>query len=403
MKTIHKQKKILFLGGAYAQIPILKEARDRGFYIITCDYLPENPGHKYADEYFNISTTDMNGILSIAKKKKVDFVIAYASDPAAPIAAYVSEKLGLMGNSYKSVQILSEKHLFRQYLEENGYNCPSFVCITEMEDPFNKLQKLNYPFIIKPTDSSGSKGVNKVSCKEEINDAISIALNFSRNRKIIAEEYIDNHNADIHGDGFVVDGKLIFCFLGDHIYNCQSNPYNPVGTLWPSKQPFNVIKKIELDVANIIMGCGFKNGSINIEARVNSNGSHYIMEIGPRSGGHFVPQAIQYATGFDMVKSTLDIYEGNIINVPERAESFTAYYAIHSDFEGKLNRISIDSKLKPFIMEYHQYVLLGEEVKPFTGANAAIGIILMKFNKRKEMEYIIGNMKKLISILIDRN
>src|SRR5690554_5161638 len=102
-------KRILFLGGAYAQIPIIKEAKTRGWYIITCDYLPDNPGHKLADEYYNVSTTDYNGILNLAEKVKPDFVVAYASDPAAPIAAYVSEQLGLPGNSFESVKLLSEK------------------------------------------------------------------------------------------------------------------------------------------------------------------------------------------------------------------------------------------------------------------------------------------------------
>ena len=109
------QKKILFLGGAYPQIPIIKEAKNRGWYTITCDYLPNNPGHKLADEYHNISTTDFEGILNLAKKIKPDFVVAYASDPAAPTAAYVSEKLGLPGNSFQSVQVLAEKDLFRSF------------------------------------------------------------------------------------------------------------------------------------------------------------------------------------------------------------------------------------------------------------------------------------------------
>lgn len=66
----------LFLGGAYAQIPIIREAKQRGIYIITCDYLPNNPGHQLADEYYNISTTDVEKVLQLAKDKQVDFVFA---------------------------------------------------------------------------------------------------------------------------------------------------------------------------------------------------------------------------------------------------------------------------------------------------------------------------------------
>ena len=230
-------QKILFLGGAYAQVPILKEAKARGYYIITCDYLPDNPGHKLADEYHNVSTTDMQGVLNLARKVNPDFVVAYASDPAAPVAAFISEKLGLPGNPYESVRILSEKDLFRTFQKENGLNVPKFALLTENDNPDEKLRMLKYPFIVKPSDSSGSKGVSKVSSLNEIDSAIKTAFAFSRNKRIIAEEFIGNDLADIHGDGFVVDGELVFSCLGDHIYNGKSNPYNPIGTLWPSKQP----------------------------------------------------------------------------------------------------------------------------------------------------------------------
>ena len=62
-----KQKKILLLGGSQQQIPSIKKAKELGFYTVTCDYLPENPGHKFADEYYNVSTTDKEAVLSLAK------------------------------------------------------------------------------------------------------------------------------------------------------------------------------------------------------------------------------------------------------------------------------------------------------------------------------------------------
>ena len=83
-------KKVLMLGGAMQQIPAIQHAKSLGLHVITCDYLPENPGHKFADEYYNVSTTDLDGVLSLAQKLRIDGIVAYASDPAAPTAAYVS-------------------------------------------------------------------------------------------------------------------------------------------------------------------------------------------------------------------------------------------------------------------------------------------------------------------------
>lgn len=395
-----KQLKILFLGGAYSQIPIIQEAKNRGYYIITCDYLPNNPGHKFADEYHDVSTTDIKGVLLLAQKVNADLIIGYASDPAAPVVAYVSEKLGLPGNSYESVRILSEKDLFRQFMHQHGFNVPQVITLTDNENSKDILNFLTFPYIIKPTDSSGSKGVSKVENVEQIEHAVNYAFGFSRNRRIIAEEYIDNVNGDIHGDGFVIDGELVFSCLGDHIYNKATNPFNPIGTTWPSSKPPEIIKKIESDVARLVKSSGFKNGPINIEARINSEGKHFIMEIGPRSGGHFVPQAIYYATKFDMVKAYLDVLSKKLIILPQKQIQFSAYYAIHSDFEGILKSIKMKQEIQPFIKEFHQYIQLGEKVKPFQGANAAIGVILMVFDNRIKMETILSKIKSFVKITL---
>jgi len=392
--------KVLFLGGAYAQIPILKEARSRGYYIITCDYLPGNPGHKLADEYYNVSTTDVEGVLRLAEKIKPDHIIAYASDPAAPVASYVSEKLNLPGNPYQSVRILSEKDLFRMYLSDHGFDSPQIIVLKETENYRDKLKNLQYPFIIKPTDSSGSKGVSRITEFHEVDNAVRSAFDYSRKKLIIAEEFIDNQIADIHGDGFVVDGELIFSYLGDHMYNKHTNPYNPVATLWPSRHSTEIISRIEQDVADIIRGIGFKNGAVNIEARLNAKGKYFIMEIGPRSGGHFVPQAIQYATGFDMVKAILDVMEGKKIIVPDQPRKCSAYYAIHSDISGELVQLSLKDELKPFIKEYHPYIKPGDDVRSFSGANAALGILVLSFDNRNEMEMIMDQINLLIELKI---
>ena len=90
-----KNKRVLMLGGSLAQIPSIKKAKEMGLYVITCDYLPDNPGHKFADEYHNVSTTDKEKVLELAKGLNIDGIVCYASDPAAPTAAYVAEMLGL--------------------------------------------------------------------------------------------------------------------------------------------------------------------------------------------------------------------------------------------------------------------------------------------------------------------
>ena len=109
-------KKILLLGGSAQQVPVIEKAKQLGYYTILCDYLPDNPGQYVADKFYPVSTTDKEPVLEIAEREQVNGVLAYASDPAAPTAAYVAEKMGLPGNPYQSVEILCNKDRFRKFL-----------------------------------------------------------------------------------------------------------------------------------------------------------------------------------------------------------------------------------------------------------------------------------------------
>ena len=125
-----------------------------------------NPGHKFSDKYYNTSTRDKEKILEIAKENNADGIIAYASDPAAPTAAFVSEKLNLPGNSYDSVNTLARKDLFRNFLKENNFNHPDFEIFEDAKDAYQFSKSTDLPVFVKPVDSSGSKGVAKLHLKK---------------------------------------------------------------------------------------------------------------------------------------------------------------------------------------------------------------------------------------------
>ena len=164
------------LGGSLYQVYAIKEAVKMGYYVITCDYLPNNPGHQYAHEYYNVSTTDKEAVYELAKRLQVDGVVAYASDPAAPTAAYVCEKLGLPTSPYNSVEILSQKDLFRRYLSEHNFNVPKYVGCSSYPEALEQIKNLTLPVMIKPVDSSGSKGINKLTNVDQLKDFIVDAL-----------------------------------------------------------------------------------------------------------------------------------------------------------------------------------------------------------------------------------
>ena len=149
-------KKLLLLGGSAQQVVAIDTAKRLGYYTVLCDFLTDNPGQYVADKFYLVSTTDEKAVLEVARKEKIDGVLAYASDPAAPTAAYIAEQLNLPGNPYESVEILCNKDKFRTFLTENGFSAPVAKGYASKEDVWSDKRSFEYPIIIKPVDSSGS-------------------------------------------------------------------------------------------------------------------------------------------------------------------------------------------------------------------------------------------------------
>ena len=201
-------KRLLLLGGSSQQVTAINKAKQLGYYTILCDFLEDNPGQYEADKFYLVSTTDKDAVLEVARKENVNGIVAYSSDPAAPTAAYVAEKMGLPGVPYKVAEAFCNKNLFREFLKRNGFNVPGSVEI-DVNSESNVVEGLHLPIIIKPTDSSGSKGVTVIDDISEFNQARDFANEFSRNGVLIAEEFIVRDHEDvIETEIFVLNGEV---------------------------------------------------------------------------------------------------------------------------------------------------------------------------------------------------
>lgn len=395
-------KKLLILGAMEMHVPLIKRAKEMGNYVITVDYIPENPGHKLADEAYYDSTTDLDAVLKLSKKLNIDGIMTYNSDPAAPTAAYVAEKLGLPGNPYQSVKIMSEKNLFRDFLISNGLNAPKFGNYLNIEDALCHINDFSFPMIIKPVDSSGSKGVTVVNNVNDVQNAIECALEKSRSKKFIIEEYIEPVGKQLHGDGFVQNGKIVFLHLGDHHFDSTINNLVPYSTTYPTEHPVEIVNACKNQIQDFMSKVGFKNGGFNVELRIsNKDNKPYIIDIGARNGGNFTPKVIEYGSGFNFLDRAIKIALGESIDdikMTDKVSDFVSYLILHSDKNGVLNNIVLDKMIEDRIIEKHIYLKSGDKVETFLGANAALGVLIMKYESREVMDEIVENFHNLYKV-----
>ena len=394
-------KKVLMLGGSMYQTYAIKEAVKLGYYVITCDYLPDNPGHKFAHEYHNVSTTDKEAVLELARRLKVDGVVAYASDVAAPVAAYVSEKLGLPTSPYESVRILSTKDLFRKYLREHGFNAPKAQGFSTYEEALAVIDEFKFPVMVKPVDSAGSKGVNKMTNKAQLKDYVEDALHYSISKRFIIEEFLVKKGPQISGDAFSVDGKIVFHCLGNEFYNPgYDKDFAPLGECWPFSMDQSVIDSLMADIQRLISSLGMKSTAYNVEAIVGEDGKIYLIELGARAGGSLIPQLIQFVTGVNYVPYVIKAAVGDDCSELKMAEPKGCWgnYMVHSNVTGKFASIEFDELLQKHIAEWAPDVKVGDAVHKFRDAQDCIGELILKYDSPEQMMEIIGEIENHITV-----
>ena len=186
-----RRKKLMLLGGIRYLLPAIEVAHKHGCHVITVDYVPDNIAHRYSDEYYNVSILDKESVLCLAQELEIDGILSYAVDPGVVPAAYVAEQMGLPFTcSYETACILQDKARFRQFLIDNGFNAPHAKGYTNAQDVQNDIDYFQWPVIVKPVDSAGSKGVTRVDDPKDLERAISIALEESHNGHFIVEDFL---------------------------------------------------------------------------------------------------------------------------------------------------------------------------------------------------------------------
>lgn len=396
-------KKILLLGGSAQQVIAIETAKSLGYYTVLCDFLPDNPGQYAADKFYLESTTDKETILEIAKKENIDGILAYASDPAAPTAAYVAEKLGLPTNPFVSVDTLCNKDRFRAFLKDNGFNTPVAIGYTDKETALKDTEKFDLPVIIKPVDSSGSKGATVLHSWNKLDEALDFAFSFSRGHRIIVEEFIEKkHEYLIGGDIFVVDGKVTVWGLLNCHRDGNVNPLVPVGKSYPLLLDKEDELAVHDTLQKMVDDLGIKFGSVNVELIVDKNNKVWPIDVGPRAGGNMIPDLLGMIFNIDLVKMAVLTAMGEPVDNNEvEGKGLFATHNLHSAENGKYKTIEFSHKIEKYIIRKNLYKNASDEVEYFDNAAKALGIIFMQFNSQDEMKKLLSNVNNEYYVVLE--
>lgn len=398
-------KKLLLLGGARYLLPVLEVAKKLGIYTITCDYLPDNVAHKYSDEYRNVSIIDKEAVLAVAKELNVDGVLSFACDPGVTTMAYVTEQMGLPSvGPYESVCILQNKGRFRKFLTENGFNVPVARSYSNIDDALSEVSVFQWPVIVKPVDSAGSKGVTRVEEPCELRASIEYALSFSQCKEFIVEEYITQKGFSSDTDSFSVDGELKVVTFSSQRFDAKAeNPYTPAAYSWPSTISDENQQELANEIQRLLKLLKMGTSIYNIETRESIDGKAYIMECSPRGGGNRLAECVRYATGVDMIENCVRAAVGMpVLDIQQKEyDAFWAEIILHSEKAGIFKELWISDEIEQNIIERDLWIEPGTTVGGFSAANEAIGTLIMKFDRLEKLNEILDMQEKFVKVIVE--
>ena len=396
------KKKLLILGGDHFTIPVVEAAHKQGYYVITCDYLPDNVAHKHSDEFVNFSTTDKEGILAWAKEHPIDGIITF-TDSGVVTTAYVQHYLGLPQiGPLKSVEILQNKAKFRQFLTEHGFTVPKAKGFTKIEDALASKDFFTLPVIVKPVDAAGSKGVTKVSDWSELEKAVDWAIKFSFSGDFIIESFIEKKGCSSDSDCFSVDGQFKFMsYSAQRFDENAAGEYTPAAFSWPATMSMQAQAELSIELQRLITLLGMRTTVYNVETRVGTDNKPYIMEISPRGGGNRLSEMMRFATGVDMITAAVRAAVGDPVEIEQKPlDGNWAEIIVHADKTGTLEGIEITPEIEPNVKEKDFWFRKGDAVKEFQSARDAIGTLVLRFDDSEKMEYTITHQKEWLKVVV---
>ena len=365
-------KKMLLLGGSHAEIPMIQAAKKMGYYVITSGNQVDGLGHPYGDKYVQADFSDKEAILQLAKKEQVDAICSGCNDFACLTAAYVAEKLELPGHdSYENAIKIHHKDKYRELAEELGIVTPKAVrCICE-EEIEQKCQQMKFPYIVKPVDLTGGKGMTRCENMYSVKEAFGKAMDATRENYVVVEEFVTGTN---HGfSAYIQDEKVTFCFVDNEQY--YHNPYLVSGASTPGDVGDDAIRQLCQDSEKIASYLKLKDGILHI-------------------------QFVQMATGVDYPMCIVAAEAGVKMEhlAFQKPDGYYVRHCIMADGIGCVEDVHIAEEIRPYIMEKMLWYQNGELVDDYMKYKA--GIVFLHFETEEEYRRYLPKLTELMKVVI---
>lgn len=392
-------KKVLIIGASILQLPGIKKAKELGYYVGVVDYNPNAIGIPYADEFYEVSTIDVDKVAETAKRFHADGIMTLATDMPMRSVSKAAEVCNCPGISMDTAIKATDKGEMIRAFEENDVEHPWYYIALDKGAFESVKEKIAYPCIMKPTDNAGSRGVVLVHSLDELEKEYSYTVGESREGGVIIEEYMEG--PEISVEVMVVDGEPHVLQVTDKITTGAPH-FVEMGHTQPSRLGSENVDKISDLAKRAVKSIGINCGPAHVEIMLTKDGPKMV-ELGARMGGdcittHLVP----LSTGIDMVRNTLEIACGIETDIGPKFEKGSAirYFRTETGVIKTITGVD-EAKAIPGVKEVSFVKNIGDAVGSIDSSVDRVGFVIAQGESADDAEAICENALSLIKIIVE--
>ena len=372
-------KKLLVLAAGILQLPIIKRAKEMGCYVIAADGDPNAMGFACADKAICANIVSEEDMLKIALEEKIDGVIHPCSEVSMAVMGRINDEMNLSGITREQAIKATNKYMMRQAFE--AYGAPSPISIltasadhawTVFDTQFSDLA------ILKPSRNSGSRGVAKIHkgiSKEEFVGWYYKALDESRDRTVLIEQFIDGPEFSV--EIIVWDNTVNVLAVTDK-KTTRSPHLVELGHNQPSRFSDEVVALVIDAAVSGVKALGVNSCACHAEVKVQE-GKAYLMEVGARMGGDFISTVLtQLSSGVDMIAAAVNCALGLEPNLQPTDECSGVCIRYFTPKPGVLMDIkNADVLNHPSVYDSAIYCKVGDVVHDVTSSLSRCGHVIV--------------------------
>ncbi len=324
------------------------------------------------------------------------------------LTANLAREFELPFHSVDAVRRSRQKDQSLEIWQAAGVSVPESRFVGGLPDLVEFARRVSPPWILKPTNRTGSEWVLRVDGHEDLLAAhltIRDGLSFgdqrlkAREARYLAQRLVQGR--EVSADVYLKDGQLV------DVLRCTEKAFAEkpglaglVSAYYPaslSDTQMDVLRRTTMEAAKAL---GVTDGIVMVDG-ILRDGILYLLEMGLRPGGDCLPDLCRVSSGYDPIRAACQVALGRAPDRGRREPEAIAAVHLMADLTGEITRLNLDCVGKhPAVLHIDPYRSTGDRLRVWSGSydDRILAACLVRFSRPEDLLSLTNQLSDLIEI-----